>query len=596
MINQTSIALTDSEKALLKLGPRYIPHDPRQATKRVPNEIGSAVEKIKKAFVEHGWALPKHRLEHFAGALNEMLADCHGRHPPSEDLKQIESLRKKFESTKTVIRKTDKSKVFHLGKQEDYTVKARAYMEKTRAYLDLGNVSPLEDLVNRTNELLHTLWVHKHISQRQFEKWRVDKKEAELAHLYFLPKAHKPTTPLRPIMAGVRSPTIAVSKWLDRQLRPLFDRMAAESSIENGSQLVSQVERWSAKYITSATSFITMDVTDLYTMIPQEGGVKAIKKLIEMCGLKTIDGVKKEIVLTLARFVVTNNFFYLNGSYYKQVRGGAMGSPLTLTMANAFMFFVERPIAKWAIRTESLFYRYIDDLFIMTNVDLATLQGLVRFWNRLDSNIELSAAIGPSAEYLDVKLENRGGKLVSEVFHKPSHEPYYLPFSSTHAKHITKNIPFGALVRAIRYSSEYDSYRQEEARITMSLLLNGYQLSFILGQFKRVFLTFGVSAPTQRNFSRTRKAFLASAETNAAETNAKKAKIDFEVDILCHFSFCKGMHDFATRFHQLWNTCFADTAISQMRPRVATRNLNNLNDHLVHKKPERSLLRIATPT
>lgn len=553
------------------------------------NEIGSAVEKINKVFVEHGWALPRHRLECFAGTLEEILTGCHGRHPPSDDLKQIANLKKKFESTKTIIRKTDKSKVFHLGKQDDYEVKARAYMEKTKAYLDLGNESPLEDLVNRTNEFLYSLWVHKHISQRQYEKWRVDKNEAELAHLYFLPKAHKPATPLRPIMAGVRSPTITVSKWLDRQLRPLFDRIAAESTVANGSQLVSQAERWSAKSMTNATSFITMDVTDLYTMIPQEGGVGAIKKLIEVCGLRSIEGVKKEIVLALARFVVTNNYFYLNGSYYKQIRGGAMGSPLTLTMANAFMYFVERPIAKWAIRTESLFYRYIDDLFIMTNVEVGTLQGLVRFWNRLNSNIELSASIGPSAEYLDVRLENRGGRLVSEVFHKPSHEPYYLPFSSIHAHHIMKNIPFGALVRAIRYSSEYDSFRHEEARITLSLLLNGYPLRFILNQFKRVFLTFECTTPTQHNYSQTRKVVLAS-----TETHAKKASIDFEVNILCHFSFCKGMHDFATRFHQLWNNCFADTAISQMRPIVATRNLNNLQDHLVNKKPERSLLRIAS--
>ncbi|CAM4816277.1 unnamed protein product, partial [Rotaria magnacalcarata] len=78
-------------------------------------------------------------------------------------------------------------------------------------------------------------------------------------------------------------------------------------------QLIKQVERWSTKYLTPATSFITMDVTDLYTMIPQEGGVTTIKRLIEASGLKQIDGVKKEIILALARFVMTNNYFYLDG-------------------------------------------------------------------------------------------------------------------------------------------------------------------------------------------------------------------------------------------------------------------------------------------
>ncbi len=72
--------------------------------------------------------------------------------------------------------------------------------------------------------------MNKHIAQRQYEKLKVIKEEAELAHLYFLPKAHKPKTPLRPIMSGLKSPTIAISKWLDGLLRPLFDRLAIDTT------------------------------------------------------------------------------------------------------------------------------------------------------------------------------------------------------------------------------------------------------------------------------------------------------------------------------------------------------------------------------
>ncbi|CAF4493503.1 unnamed protein product [Rotaria socialis] len=209
-------------------------------------------------------------------------------------------------------------------------------------------------------------------------------------------------------MAGLKSPTMAIFRWLDGLLRSLFNRLANETTILNGSKLVKQIEQWSARYLTSATSFITMDVTDLYTMIPQEGGVKAIRKLMEASNINQIDSVKKEIILALARFVMTNNCFYLDGLYYKQIRGGAMGSPFTLIVANAYMYFVERPISKWAIRANSLYYRYIDDLFIMSNVYVDTLTGFVNYWNKFDININLSASIGHAAEYLDLKIENRG--------------------------------------------------------------------------------------------------------------------------------------------------------------------------------------------
>jgi hypothetical protein len=101
----------------------------------------------------------------------------------------------------------------------------------------------------------------------------------------------------------------------------------------------------------------------------------------------------------------------------------------------------------------------------MSNVHADILKGLVKFWNRLDSNIVFSKSIGHTAEYLDVKLENRGGKLVSEVYHKPSCEPYFLPFTSIHAQHIKKNIPYVALIRAIRYSSSYNAFKREETHI-----------------------------------------------------------------------------------------------------------------------------------
>ena len=134
---------------------------------------------------------------------------------------------------------------------------------------------------------------------------------------------------------GLKSPTIAISDWLDGLLRPLFDRLACDTAILNGVQLIKQVERWSARYFTPATTFISMDVTDLYTMIPQEGGPRVIKRLIEASGLKQMEGVKIEIILVLTRFVMTNNYFCLDGINYRQIRGGAMGLPFTLTMANA---------------------------------------------------------------------------------------------------------------------------------------------------------------------------------------------------------------------------------------------------------------------
>jgi hypothetical protein len=173
------------------------------------------------------------------------------------------------------------------------------------------------------------------------------------------------------------------------------------------------------------------------------------------------------------------------------------------------------------------------------------------------------------------------------VFHKPSHEPYFLPFTSIHAHHIKKNIPFVALVRAIRYSSSYSEFKHEEAHICMPLLLNKYPMNFILKQFERVPQTFQCAVPNRKNYSSIRRICL-----DTADNITKKAKIDFEVNILCHFSYCKGMNDFPTRFHKLWNDCFSNTAICNMKPIVGSKRLDKLQDYLVKKKSDKSLLKI----
>ena len=67
-------------------------------------------------------------------------------------------------------------------------------MEKTAAYECLGNIDPLPDLIERTNRYLLNLRLTHWISHKQYEQLCVKADEVQLAHLYYLPKAHKPGT------------------------------------------------------------------------------------------------------------------------------------------------------------------------------------------------------------------------------------------------------------------------------------------------------------------------------------------------------------------------------------------------------------------
>ncbi|CAF3574024.1 unnamed protein product [Rotaria socialis] len=142
----------------------------------------------------------------------------------------VKRLKYKFKLANVVLRKSDKSKVFHLGKLEEYNKKSNEYMEITKAYKCLGTIDPLADLMQRTNKYLLDLRLIKWVTQKQCEQLSIKPNEVELAHLYYLPKAHKPGTPLRPIVSGLKHPTIKISKFLDELLRPLFNQMASKTT------------------------------------------------------------------------------------------------------------------------------------------------------------------------------------------------------------------------------------------------------------------------------------------------------------------------------------------------------------------------------
>ncbi|CAF1452415.1 unnamed protein product, partial [Rotaria sordida] len=446
-----NIRLTEEEHQVLKLGPKFIFNDPKTAARRRLTELATLKRKIESSFFQKKVS-PGRPLQEFIAELDVLLQTLHNAPIANKNLNKnkvmgsqnsqndiielinsqaiqsqvfnmakvkkkknygrlVKRLKYKFKLANIILQKSDKSKVFHLGKNEDYRKKSKEYMEKTQAYKCLGKEDPLPDLVQRTNKYLLDLRLAKWITQKQYEKLCINPNESVLAHLYYLPKAHKPGTPLRPIISGLKHPTIKISKFLDDLLRPLFDKMAAKTTVNSGFELVKQLQQWSRINMRQETLFCTIDVMDLYTMVPQTEGVLSLKKMLDYLKLKQISGLKIETIIRLSRFVMKNNYFSYDGQFYHQIRGGPMGSPPTLTVANCYMFFYEQQIIKQINNSGGLYSRYIDDIFIAINWPVRHLFKQIDKWNHFDENIKLSENIGLAVDFLDLHIENQDGQL-----------------------------------------------------------------------------------------------------------------------------------------------------------------------------------------
>ncbi|CAF1490078.1 unnamed protein product [Didymodactylos carnosus] len=210
-------------------------------------------------------------------------------------------------------------------------------MDKTQAY-KIVNDNPLYDIINQIIHFLQTWLTNKYITTEQYENlWPVHRKY-QLAHLYYLPQAHKQGTPLRPICASINSPTARLSQFLDNLLRPLF-KQSTSTSIENGIYIVQQLKSYSrSEQFTPKTLFITFDIVDLYTMLNHNLAIFYLRRFLqEGLQLTALDGIPIDVIIKICNLVLKNNYFYYDNNYYHQIKGGAMGSSLTLSLANIYM-------------------------------------------------------------------------------------------------------------------------------------------------------------------------------------------------------------------------------------------------------------------
>lgn len=258
-----------------------------------------------------------------------------------------------------------------------------------------------------------------------------------------------------------------------------------------------------------------------------------------------------------------------------------MGSPLTLTIANCYMFFFEQQIVKQVNNSGGLYVRYIDDIFIAINWPKQHLLKQIRRWNEFDSNIKLTAHSESTINFLDLEITIGDGQMSTKVYHKPSYEPYYLPFNSVHPLHMKKNIPYAMLYRAIKYCSTFQTFINERETIRTALLLNKYPSNFIEQQFIRLLQKFETEQKiTIYNYNTIREKII----NSPLEKNNEKLQIEYGKTLFIHFTYCENMKSFPKKFLTTWNKFFCESPLCDTKPILSTKNTNNLQLQLVKNK------------
>ena len=109
------------------------------------------------------------------------------------------------------------------------------------------------------------------------------------------------------------------------------------------------------------TFLCSFDIRSLFTNVP-------LVETIQTCADSLYGGelippdYPQEIFVELMNTATKSVEFSFNNNMYKQIDGVAMGSPLSVALANIFLGYHERKLFE-STTMPFLYYRYVDDTF-----------------------------------------------------------------------------------------------------------------------------------------------------------------------------------------------------------------------------------------
>ena len=158
-----------------------------------------------------------------------------------------------------------------------------------------------------------------------------------------LGRIHKRDIPLRAIVSSRGSINYEVAKEPSRNLRPLVGKFPHH--IKNTGDFVQQVRGIKLQPTECITSY---DVSALFTSVPIESAITIIRNKLELDPeLYHRTTMKVEHITSLLEFCLKTTYFQFQGRFYEQLHGAAMGSPISLIVANLYMEdFKARPLVQ----------------------------------------------------------------------------------------------------------------------------------------------------------------------------------------------------------------------------------------------------------
>ena len=264
--------------------------------------------------------------------------------------------------------------------KEDYIKKSEDLLKQI-TYRELV-ADPTNKYKNKLINLLKTIKAEGGINNTTYK--RLYPTGAGSPKYYGLPKIHKAGVPLKPIISSRGSATYETAKELAKIIKPMVER--SPHYVQNNKDFLDSIKNIK---IQPDECIMSYDVSALFTFIPIEPAIKIIQKHLEDDkDLSNRTSMTVNHIICLLDFCLKNTYFSLQGRFYEQTEGAAMGSPISPLVANLFIEDLEVQAIRTSPTPPTLWKRFVDDTF--TIIKKINRDSFLQHLNSIHPNIKFT--------------------------------------------------------------------------------------------------------------------------------------------------------------------------------------------------------------
>lgn len=394
---------------------------------------------------------------------------------PKNELKAITELKNNPEIN---IKRADKGTTTVIMHKQEKTMEGQVQLDDRTNYIPL-ETPMVVDTHKKVKQITKELHQGGYIDEMTFKWLSQTPNPPRIPVFYTLTKIHKPTPVGRPIISGNDGPTERMSAFVDSLLQPIAK--SQQSYLKDTTDFINFIE---TTELPEETFLVSLDVTSLYTNIPQQEGINTICRAYE-----NFYGEKKPIPTHSLReilgLILQENSFEFNGLNYLQTHGTAMGTKMAVAFANIFMSAVETEILSLSKTKPLRWKRYIDDIFSLWNVDKEGIEEFITLANQHHPTIKFTAEISDKEiNFLDTtvfKGERFHEQAILDIrtHFKPTETFQYTHYSSCHPPGVKKGFIKGETLRLLRTNSTDKLFNDNLNKFKTRLHARGYPKAFV---------------------------------------------------------------------------------------------------------------------